>query len=75
MTACPLAPPIPELVMAIKGRDPDGSRLICCTTRKRYSSHLMAGFILLMLTFGGMRPVSIIERTLLKEAKKDTISE
>jgi hypothetical protein len=75
MTAWPLAPPIPELVIATRGKELVGNRQIRSTTFKRYSSHLMAGFFVVRFTFGGISPVSRMESTLLREVRNAVISE
>ncbi len=77
MTACPLAPPIPELVIAMSGcpleeRTVSGSG--STGTRRRYCDHRMMGLGLERLTLGGMRPVFSIPHTLQSDAKNAVIS-
>jgi hypothetical protein len=61
--------------MAMRGSEVLGSRVMRSTAFKRYSSHLIAGFFDLRFTFGGTSPLSMMERTLLSEAKNAVISE
>jgi hypothetical protein len=71
----PFAPPIPELVIATMARWFRFSRgMTSVGARSRYSSHLMAGLGVVRFTVGGMSPVSKIERTLLRDARKAAIS-
>ena len=61
ITACPFAPPMPELVIAIKDRPLEerqrrGSG--STGTRRRYCAHLIAGLGVLRFAVGGMSPVS-----------------
>ena len=75
--ACPLAPVIPELGIAIRARPLEartrrgsGSR----GTRRRCCFQLISGFLTLRLAFGGMTPCSRIPQTLQREARKEAIS-
>ena len=77
MTACPFAPPMPELVIAtsagrVNERTLRGS--ISVGTRKRNSSQWIAGFGVTKLTLGGMSPVSKMPQTLQSDARKAVIS-
>ena len=76
-TACPFAPPIPELVIATSGRL-SGARTLSGSglsgTRSRYCDHLMAGFGRDRFTLGGISPVSKMPHTLQRDARKAVIS-
>lgn len=75
-TTCPLDPPIPEPDMDINGfpDSGDGRGVGPVGTRRLYSSHLIAGFGVKRLTFGGIILCSKIEITFDNEAKNAVIS-
>lgn len=77
ITACPFAPPIPELDMEIKARLDAlrGERgTTSLGTRRRYLDQWMAGLGLLRFAFGGISPVANMEHTFDKDARKAAIS-
>ena len=77
ITACPFAPPIPELVIAIRGM-PFGARARrgsgSTGTLRRYSFHPIMWFGVWKLTLGGMTRRSSVPQTLQNEARNAVIS-